>query len=77
MHTVIKGTKTITEYKMLKAYMEQKAKEYYENHKNAVEHWQEGNISKVWIDSGNFSIEYESGKCWQYNEAGDPSQMQE
>ena len=63
MHTVIKGTKTIAEYKALKAYMEQRAREHHENHRNAVEYWQEGDISKVWIDSdGVLCIEYESGK---------------
>lgn len=72
MHTVIKGTETIAEYKKLKAYMEQRAREHHESHKKAVEHWQEGDISKVWIDGdGVLCIEYESGKWWHYNEAGE------
>ncbi len=72
MHTVIKGTKTIAEFKALKAYMEQRAREHHENHRKAVEYWQEGDISKVWIDSdGVLCIEYESGKWWHYSEAGE------
>jgi hypothetical protein len=63
VHTVIKGTSTIEEYKKLKALMEQRSKEHYESHKNAFENWQEGNIAKIWIDGqGNLCIEYESGK---------------
>lgn len=72
MHTVIKGTKTIAEFKEMRAFMEQTATEFYENHKRAFEEWQEGEISKVWIDgSGYFCIEYESGKWWHYNEKGE------
>lgn len=72
MHTVIKGTKTIEEYKELKAYMEQRARECHESHKNAAGCWNEGGISKVWIDKdGILCIEYESGKWWHYNEKGE------
>ena len=72
MHTVIKGTETIAEYKKLKAYMEQRAREHYESHRKAVEHLQEGSISKVWIDGdGVLCIEYESGNWWHYGEAGE------
>lgn len=42
MRTVIKGTKTVEEYKKLKSYMEQSAREYQEYHKNASKDWQEG-----------------------------------
>lgn len=63
MNTVIKGTKTIAEYKELKSFMEQKAQEHYEAHKKACEHWNEGGIAKVWIDKdGYLCIEYESGR---------------
>jgi len=63
VHTVIKGTKTIEEFKALKASMEQRAKEHYAEHKKAFEDWQEGDISKVWIDKdGYICIECESGK---------------
>lgn len=72
MHTVIKGTKTIEEYKQLKKHMEQKAQEYCERHKAAFENWKEGSIKKVWIDGdGNICIEYESGNWWHYNEEGE------
>lgn len=72
MNTVIKGTKTIAEYKQLKAYMEQRAEECQKAHRKAVEDWKEGGIAKVWIDGeGHICIEYESGKWWHYNEQGE------
>jgi hypothetical protein len=72
VHTVIKGTKTIEEFKALKASMEQRAAECYEAHKKACEHWNGGGIAKVWIDKdGYICIEYESGKWWHYNESGE------
>lgn len=72
MQTVIKGTKTIEEYKQLKALMEQRATECYQNHKQSSENWQEGDISKIWIDGqGNLCIEYESSNYWHYNDKGE------
>lgn len=72
MHTVIKGTKTVEEFKELRAYLEQRATECYEEHKKAFEKWKEGNIDKVWIDKdGHICIQYESGKWWHYNEKGE------
>ena len=72
MNTVIKGTKTINEYKQVKATMEQLATEFSEKHKQAFENWTEGEISKVWFDgNNNLCIEYESGKWWHYNDKGE------
>lgn len=72
MHTVIKHTKTVDEYKRLKAMMEEKAEKHFEAHKKAFETWQEGNIAKVWIDAdGTLCIEYESGRWWHYNDKGE------
>lgn len=54
--------------------MEQKAAEFYNRHKEAVEDWKEGEPVKVWFDfdmDNNLCIEYESGKCWHYNEKGE------
>lgn len=71
-HTVIKGTKTIDEYKKKQMFMEQKATEFYNKHKEAVENWTEGEPVKVWFGmDDNLCIEYESGKCWHYNEKGE------
>lgn len=73
-HTVIKGTKTIDEYREKQRFMEQKAAEFYNRHKEAVEDWKEGEPVKVWFDfdmDNNLCIEYESGKCWHYNEKGE------
>lgn len=73
-HTVIKGTKTIDEYREKQRFMEQKAAEFYNKHKEAVEDWKEGEPVKVWFDfdmDNNLCIEYESGKCWHYNEKGE------
>jgi hypothetical protein len=72
MHTVIKGTKTIKEFKEKQRFMEQKATECCNRHKEAVEDWKEGEPVKVWFDmDDNLCIEYESGKCWHYNEKGE------
>ena len=72
METVIKHTKTIAEYKQLKEFMENTAKTFAENHKQAVEHWEHGEISKVWIDANsNICIEYNSGSWWHYNNKGE------
>lgn len=71
-HTVIKGTKTIDEYKKKQMFMEQKATEFYNKHKEAVENWTEGEPVKVWFDmDDNLCIEYDSGNCWHYNEKGE------
>ncbi|WP_167955612.1 hypothetical protein [Anaerosporobacter faecicola] len=48
------------------------ATELSKAHRKAFEHWNEGEIVKVWIDtSGNTCIEYESGNWWHYNERGE------
>ena len=71
MHVVIKGTKTVKEFKELKVYLEQRAKEHSEEHKKAFSHWKEGDIDKVWIDKdGYMCIQYESGTWWHYSEEG-------
>lgn len=71
MHIVIKNTKSIEEYKQMKTFLEEKAQECFESHKQAVEDWQEGEIEKVWIDGeGNICIEYTSGNWWHYRNAG-------
>lgn len=71
MHIVIKHTKTIDEFKQLKAEMEEKALRYAEAHKQAFEVWQEGDIDRVWLDDGVLCIQYESGNWWHYNDAGE------
>lgn len=63
MNTVIKGTKTIAEYKRVREDMENLARANYARHKEAFEEWREGEPIKAWFDfEGNFCIEYESGK---------------
>lgn len=72
MHIVIKGTKTIEEFKQRKAEMEEKALRYSEAHRRAFEVWREGNIEKVWLDAdGTLCIQYESGSWWHYSDAGE------
>lgn len=69
MHTVIKGTKTISEYKKVQARMEELAIKAFESHKKAFIEWEEGEIEKIWFDSDkNLCIEYKSGHWWHYNE---------
>lgn len=72
MNTVIKGTKTIEEYKRLKEFMQQQALEHFKKHKEAFEEWKEGDIKKVWFDKdNNICIEYDSGNYWHYNDNGE------
>lgn len=72
MHTVIKGTKTVEEFKQLKAFLEKRAKELYTEHKNHWDTWRFGDIEKIWIDKDGFiCIQYESGDWWHYNDAGE------
>lgn len=72
VHTVIKGTKTIAEFKELREKMEHLTEVYFNNHKSAWENWKNGEPVKAWWDSdGNLCIEYESGKYWHYNEKGE------
>lgn len=61
----------IDEFKRLKAYMEQIAKEHYDEHKKAFENWNEGDIDRIWIDKdGYICIQYESGNWWHYDDNG-------
>ena len=72
MHTVIKGTKTVDEYKKLKSLMEEKAQEHFSNHKNAFDNWNKGEIKKVWFDcETNLCIEYTNGEWFHYNDNGE------
>ena len=72
VHTVIKETKTIAEFKELREKMEHLTEVYFNNHKSAWENWENGEPVKAWWDSdGNLCIEYESGKYWHYNEKGE------
>ena len=69
MDVVIKGTKTIEEFKQVKASMEERAERYSRRHIASCEHWQDSYPVKCWKGSfGALWIEYESGKCWQYTE---------
>lgn len=57
--------------KDLKAYMEQKASECYQKHKQAFSNWKEGEIADIWIDkNGLLCIKYDSGNWWHYAEDG-------
>lgn len=69
LNTVIKGTKTIAEFKEVKERMESLTEKYYKAHKSACGDWTNGEPTKVWWDmDGNLCIEYENGKWWHYNE---------
>lgn len=66
---VVSGTKTIEEFKQVKASMEERARRYSKQHIASCEHWQDGCPVKCWRGSlGVLWIEYESGHCWQYRE---------
>lgn len=66
---IISGTKTIDEFKRVRASMEERAERYSKQHISACENWQEGLPVKCWRGQyGVLWIEYESGNCWQYRE---------
>ena len=72
MKTVIKGTKTVEEYKRVKATMEELAEKMSKAHQNACETWEHGEVKKVWFDhSANLCIEYADGEWWHYNDQGE------
>lgn len=72
VHTVIKGTKTIAEFKELREKMENLTEVYFNHHKSAWENWENGEPVKAWWDNNNnLCIEYENGKWWHYNEKGE------
>ena len=72
VHTVIKGTKTIAEFKELREKMENLTEVYFNHHKSAWENWENGDPVKAWWDNNNnLCIEYENGKWWHYNEKGE------
>ena len=57
MDVVIKGTKTIEEFKQVKASMEERAERYSRRHIASCEHWQDGYPVKCWRGSyGSLSI---------------------
>jgi len=69
IEVVVKGTKTIEEFKKVRASMEERAERYSKQHISACENWQEGLPVKCWRGQyGVLWIEYESGHCWQYKE---------
>ena len=72
VHTVIKETKTIAEFKELREKMENLTEVYFNDHKSAWENWENGEPVKAWWDNNNnLCIEYENGKWWHYNEKGE------
>lgn len=73
MNTVIKGCKTIGEFKEAQQKLEELAELAYKNHKSSVENWNEGEPVKTWYDSNeNVCIEYESGNYWHYTDLDMP-----
>lgn len=70
--TVIKHTKSIAEYKAVRADMQSRADRYFHEHLHAYNEWTDGEPARVWYDiDGNLCIEYESGRWWHYKETAD------
>ena len=68
MHIVVKGTKTIEEFKQKQSIMNNLAIMCFSSHKSAFSNWLEGEPVKVWYDnSENLCIEYQSGRWWHYH----------
>lgn len=69
MEAVVRGTKTIEEFKRVREDMLKRAERYSRKHIASCENWQEGLPVKCWKgEFGAMWIEYESGNCWQYRE---------
>lgn len=69
MEAVVRGTKTIEEFKRVREDMLKRAERYSRKHIASCENWQEGFPVKCWRGAlGVLWIEYESGHCWQYRE---------
>lgn len=72
MHTVIKGTKTIAEYKQVQEYMQEKARAYFDAHKAGCEEWTHGLPEKIWREGEDvLCIEYTDGSWWHYQNTKD------
>lgn len=68
MEFVIKHTRSIAEYKMVRDSMAGLSEMYSKKHSEACENWTDGAPVKAWYDiDGNFCIEYESGRWWHYS----------
>ena len=73
MHVVIKGAKTIEEYKKTQQEIISRAEVAYYTHKNVTPNWSEGEAVKAWInDDGEICLQYESGSCWAYKDLDMP-----
>ena len=69
MDAVIRGAKTIDEFKKRRADMEQQAMKYYNAHRTACEDWRDGEPSRTLYSwDGSLIVEYESGRWWHYRD---------
>lgn len=67
MNFVIKNTRTIAEYKMVRDEMKGLTEMYSQKHMKSCDEWIDGEPVKSWFDNdGNFCIEYASGRWWHY-----------
>lgn len=66
--TVIKGTKTIAEYKQAKVAMQERAALYSKAHMSGCETWEHGEPVKCWRTADGLAIEYADGQYWQYRQ---------
>lgn len=71
MHVVVKGTKSIDEYMLLRQDIEHRATQYANQHMG-VGQWTEGDPVKAWKDDkDDICIEYTSGKIYHYRSTPD------
>lgn len=66
--TVIKGTKTIAEYKQAKVAMQERVALYSKAHMSGCETWEHGEPVKCWRTADGLAIEYADGQYWQYRQ---------
>lgn len=62
MHIIIKGTKTIGEYKQCYTLMQGLAKAFQKKHDDHLDGWIHGEVCDVWMDKDrNLYLSYEDG----------------
>lgn len=72
LNTVIKGCKTVAEFKKVRDTMERLTSECSEKHKRAFNVWTHGEPVRAWFaHADKLGIEYEDGSYWHYNSRGE------
>lgn len=69
MDVVIKGTKSVLEYKEMENMLDRWAKRAYVQHKETVDNWEHGDIARVSFN-GCLCVTYADGSVFPYDQFG-------